>query len=126
MVREKIQPALRKGFVVICDRYEDSTLAYQGFGRGLDQKFILKISGFIRGNVVPDLTFILDIDPAEGMKRGGRRDRIERESFKFHQRVRKGFLTLARKNSRRYKVLNAVLSKNELSERIKKIVKQYL
>lgn len=106
IVREKILPALKKGKVVICDRFEDSTRAYQGFGRKIPLPAIEKASELVRGNLKPDLTFVLDIDIAKGLKRGGRHDRIEREALSFHQRVRRGFLALAKKNPRRMVVLD--------------------
>lgn len=110
IVREKILPALKKGMAVICDRFEDSTLAYQGYGRGMSVKAIEQASQlFAKGNLVPDLTILLDIDPKQGMKRGGRHDRMERQSDKFHQKVRAGFLDLARKNKKRFKVIDARL-----------------
>ncbi len=107
IVREKILPALQKGNVVICDRFEDSTLAYQGFGRKLSQKVIEQASRLVRGALRPDLTFVLDIEPVKGLKRGGRHDRIEREAISFHQRVRQGFLTLAKQNPKRMVVLDS-------------------
>jgi dTMP kinase len=110
IVREKIIPALKKGIAVICDRFEDSTLAYQGYGRGMSVKAIEQASRlFAKGNLTPDLTILLDIDPKQGMKRGGRHDRMERQSDKFHRKVRRGFLDLARKNKKRFKVIDARL-----------------
>lgn len=106
IVHEKIIPALRKGKVVICDRFEDSTRAYQGFGRGLSLAAIEEASRLVRGTLKPDLTFVLDIDIAKGLARGGRHDRIEREALSFHRRVRRGFLTLAKKEPRRMVVLD--------------------
>ncbi|MFH1208721.1 MAG: dTMP kinase [Candidatus Omnitrophota bacterium] len=106
IVHEKIVPALRKGKVVICDRFEDSTRAYQGFGRGLSLATIEEASRLVRGTLKPDLTFVLDIDIARGLERGGRHDRIEREALSFHRRVRRGFLTLAKKEPRRIVVLD--------------------
>jgi dTMP kinase len=106
IVREKIIPALEKGKVVICDRFEDSTRAYQGFGRGLSLAGIEEASRLARGTLKPDLTFVLDIDIAKGLARGGRHDRIEREALSFHRRVRQGFLALAKKEPRRMVVLD--------------------
>jgi dTMP kinase len=106
IVHEKILPALRKGKVVICDRFEDSTRAYQGFGRGLSLAAIDEASRLVRGTLKPDLTFVLDIDIAKGLARGGRHDRIEREALSFHRRVRRGFLALAKKEPRRMVVLD--------------------
>ena len=106
IVREKILPALKKGKVVISDRFEDSTWAYQGFGRKISLKAIEEASRLVRGALKPDLTFVLDIDIVKGLKRGGRHDRIEREALSFHKRVRRGFLALAKKEPRRMVVLD--------------------
>ncbi|MBN1688340.1 MAG: dTMP kinase [Candidatus Omnitrophica bacterium] len=120
ILREKILPALSKGVVVICDRFEDSTLAYQGYGRGIPLAKIREVSRlFVRGNLRPDLIFLLDMDPVEGMKRGGRNDRIEKESIRFHQRVRRGYLAMAKKERNRYVVLKASESKDALTKKIK-------
>ena len=123
LVRGKILPALKAGKVVISDRYEDSTFAYQGFGEGISLDTIEKLSQFVRGNLKPDLTFILDIDPQKGLKRGGRHDRVERKSDAFHRRVRKGFLTLARKNKKRIVVLSADEAIKKVQEKILKKLK---
>ena len=119
LVREKILPALKKGKVVISDRFEDSTLAYQGFGRGISLKEIQKISGLVRNSLRPDLTFLLDLDVREGLKRAGRGDRIERQSFNFHKKVRRGFLALARKDRRRIIVLNGRASRGAIARKIR-------
>lgn len=126
IVREKILPALKKGKVVICDRFEDSTVAYQGYGRGLSLDFIQSASHWVRGKLVPDLTILLDLSPEDGFKRTGRRDRMEQESINFHRRVRKGFLALARKNSKRFVVLDATKKVDFLSNRIQGIVNDRL
>ncbi|HXV28189.1 MAG TPA: dTMP kinase, partial [bacterium] len=119
IVREKIKPALKKGMVVICDRFEDSTLAYQGFGRGLPLHVIETVSQWlVRDSLKPDLTILLDIDPKLGMKRGGRHDRMERESLIFHRKVRNGFLKLARRNPKRYIILDALEKKHVISQNI--------
>ncbi len=123
IVREKILPALKKGMVVICDRFEDSTLAYQGFGRGFPLAMIRGFSNiFVRGKLQPDLTFILDIDPRQGLKRGGRHDRVERESLKFHVKVRNGFLKLAKQNPKRYRVIDSRQSKVEVARQIREVL----
>lgn len=119
ILREKVFPALKKGMTVICDRFEDSTLAYQGFGRKMSLKDIQTVSRlFVRGDFQPHLTFLLNIDPKEGMKRGGRHDRMERESYLFHQKVQRGFLTLARQNPKRYVILDARLSIETIARKI--------
>ncbi len=108
LVSEKIIPAMNRGWVVICDRFEDSTLAYQSFGRGLSARDILNVSRIlVRGTLRPNLTFILDIDPVAGLSRGGRHDRIEHESIKFHEKVRQGFLTIAKRDKKRCCVIDS-------------------
>ncbi len=119
IVREKILPALKKGKVVICDRFEDSTRAYQGYGRKIPLEAIEKIGQLVRGSLKPDLTFVLDIDIAKGLARGGRHDRIEREALSFHQRVRHGFLALAKKEPRRMVVLDTNESVESVSRKVR-------
>lgn len=127
LVREKILPALEKGVSVILDRFEDSTFAYQGYGRGLSMKNIETVSRlWVRGGLKPDLTIILDIDPAKGLARGGRHDRMEKESMKFHRKVRQGFLSLARKNPKRYGVIDATLSIAEVAKLVEERVLRVL
>ena len=127
IVREKILPALEKGKVVICDRFEDSTLAYQGYGRGFSLKDIEWAGrNLVRGNLKPGLTFLLDIDPKTGMKRGGRHDRMERQSFAFHRKVRNGFLALARKNPGRCVIIDATQSIEEVSRMIRERLVRYV
>ena len=119
IVREKILPALRKGKAVICDRFEDSTRAYQGFGRAISLEAIDRMSRLVRGDLKPDLTFVLDIDIRKGLARGGRHDRIEREALSFHQRVRRGFLTLAKREPRRMTVLDTSLPVDCVSRKVR-------
>ena len=112
---------------MICDRFEDSTKAYQGYGRGLDLKGIDELGQkWVRGKLKPDLTFLLDIDPEVGMKRGGRRDRIEKESFRFHKKVRKGFLDLARKNPKRFVVIRTDQDRDTVSRKISEVLNRVL
>lgn len=96
-VQYLIQPSLEKGAIVLCDRYIDSSLAYQGFGRGLDLDFIRQANNFATAGLSPDLTFLMDVDIQEGLKRAAHKaelDRIEKEKQEFHKRVRQGFLSL--------------------------------
>jgi dTMP kinase len=118
IVREKILPALKKGKVVICDRFEDSTRAYQGFGRKIPLQAIDQVSHLVRGHLKPDITFVLDIDIKKGLARGGRHDRIEREALSFHERVRRGFLTLAKKEPRRMTVLDTSKPLHWVSQKV--------
>ncbi len=113
LVREVIRPALARGVHVICDRFADSTTAYQGYGRGLPLGPLLAMNRQAVAGLMPDLTLVLDIGVRAGQARlrgrrrqgGARRDRIERESRAFHERVRAGFLELARRSPRRLKVI---------------------
>lgn len=127
IVEEKIKPALEKGKFVICDRFESSTIAYQGYGRGLNTAAIEMISQkFVRGQLKPDLTVFLDIDPQKGLARGGRHDRMERQSMAFHRRVRGGFLKLAKKNPRKSIILDATLERGHIArliqERLERVI----
>jgi dTMP kinase len=103
-----IRPAIEAGAVVLTDRYVDSTLAYQGAGRGLDDARV--ITGWATGGLVPDLTVLLDLDPREGLARASARsapDRLEADSLAFHEAVRAGFRALAAEAPARYVVLDA-------------------
>lgn len=116
LVREKIEPALKQGKVVVLDRFEDSTLAYQGFGGGIPLAALRGFSRLVRGRLKPDLTFLLDVETQEGLRRSGRRDRVEKKSLAFHKRVRRGFLALARREPKRF----VVLPTGESIERIRR------
>jgi dTMP kinase len=116
--REVISPALARGEIVLCDRFQDATVAYQGYGRGLDANFIGEAGSRAAGGLVPDLTFLLEFDEvAEGLFRArrrqqddgtaGREDRFEREELAFHRRVRDGYRALAAAEPRRIRVLPA-------------------
>lgn len=98
LVESIIRPHLEAGGVVLCDRYADSTLAYQGFGRGLDVTALRQITRFATGGLTPDLTLYLDIDPAQGIARrresGEALDRMDAQTLEFHHRVRDGYLAL--------------------------------
>lgn len=119
LVKEVIEPALRKGRVVISDRYEDSTIVYQGYAGGFPLRELGRIARAARGKIVPQLTFLLDVSVKQGLKRSGRSDRMERKSTVFHQRIRKGFLALAKQNKKRFVVISAETSKREVSKKIK-------
>ena len=101
-------PALERGDVVICDRYSDSTVAYQGYGRGLSFDVLSSVNGVATRGLRPDLTVLLDMDPARALLRKGRdRDRFEHESPQFHERVRGGYLALARAEADRWLVVDS-------------------
>ncbi len=118
-VRNVIKPALAAGFVVICDRFADSTLCYQGYAQGLDLNWIQNLHTQILGDFSPDLTFLLDLPVNEGLARSlkqkqntndareGKEDRFESKDISFHEKLRQGFLTLAQQNQHRFVILNA-------------------
>jgi len=113
LVEEVIRPALNKGTIVVCDRYADSTTAYQGYGRGLDLETVTAVNRVGTRGLVPDLTVLLDMPVEAGLARKNEKnkDRFEVESVKFHRRVRKGYLKLAGQEPERWLVIDATLSK---------------
>ncbi len=119
LVNEVIRPALKKGVVVISDRFEDSTLVYQGYAGRFPIAWLKQIAGAARGQIVPKLTFLLDIDVEKGLKRSGRKDRMERKPVRFHERIRQGYLTLAKQDPRRFVVIFSEQSKQKVQKRIK-------
>ena len=126
-VQQEILPALRRGAVVISDRYVDSLLAYQGAGRDLAVSEIQEISDWATQGLVPDLTVLLDVRPQEGLARlGGPADRIESESAEFHERVRKGFRALAEADPDRYLVLDASQTRERIAREIQRRVRPLL
>ena len=126
-VQQEILPALRRGAVVISDRYVDSLLAYQGAGRDLAVSEIQEISDWATQGLVPTLTVLLDVRPQEGLARlGGPADRIESESAEFHERVRKGFRALAEAEPDRYLVLDASESRERIAREIQRRVRPLL
>ncbi|MBI2198606.1 MAG: dTMP kinase [Candidatus Rokubacteria bacterium] len=127
-VAEIIRPALARGAVVLSDRYTDATVAYQGYGLGMDLQTIRDLNALATGGLLPDLTFVLDIEPAAGMRRiGGRRlDAFERMDLAFHQRVREGYLEMARAEKNRVVVLRADQAVDALSAEIARTVDERL
>jgi len=115
LVAEQLVPVLEKGTTVLCDRFLDSTIAYQGYGNGVDIKFIKEIGKLATQGITPDLTFIFDIDTKEGLSRRGRnKDRIEQRPLEYHNRVRKGYLELAKQEPKRIKVIKVEKNKEEI------------
>lgn len=117
-VARVIRPALERGDVVICDRYLDSSVAYQGFGRELGPKRVRDLSLWATHELLPDLTVVLDVDPAVGLARFAERDRLEAEPLEYHRTVRAAFLTLAEADPDRYLVLDARADVNEIAAAI--------
>ena len=116
LVSEKIAPALEAGMIILCDRFADASVAYQGFGRGLGEKQVHDLNRLALGGVVPDLTFLCLLPPTEGQKRLHREttDRLDRETAEFHQRVYEGYQAMAVSGELRFKVLDAAASPEEV------------
>ena len=126
-VASVVEPALERGAVVITDRYIDSSLAYQGTGRGLRGADIARLNSWATGGRTPDLTILLDMPPEAGLGRRARSaDRLEAEPPEFHRRVRGGFLALARAEPSRYLVVDATRSVEEISREIKDRIREIL
>jgi dTMP kinase len=117
-VKQVIRPALEKGKVVLCDRYTDSTLAYQGGGRGFSLKLLRTLNESATGGLKPDLTVLFDLPVKTGLKRAAKRgqgrDRMEREKLDFHNRVRRVFLKTAREEKKRILIVNALGERNQV------------
>lgn len=122
-----VNPAVQSGKIVLCDRHIDSTVAYQGYGRGLDLKRIKMLNDLATNGKKPDLTIIFDIDVETSMKRvGSEKDRMESVGIEFHNKVRNGYLEIAKEEPERIKVVNAVQSIENVFEDVKQIVKNIL
>ena len=135
LVQKVIKPKLNEGTIVITDRYIDSTLAYQGFGRGIELSKIIDLNELSSIGVIPDITFLLDADIKVALERAKIRNnttnesqinKFEEEALDFHKRVREGFLQIANKNPERIIILNSSSNISELSENILNIVKEKL
>jgi len=123
VVEEIIQPALKAGKTVVCDRFLDSTIAYQGFGLGVDIELIQSIGNFATQGISPDLTIFLDLPVKSGLKyRHNCKDRIECRSVNYHQKVRIGYLSLAREEPQRIKIVKVQKDKFKTQGLIRKIV----
>ena len=120
-IATKVRPALEAGSIVVQDRYIDSSVAYQGAGRVLDAEEVRGISEWATDGLAPDLTILLDLDPAVGRQRiaGGKYDRLEEEKEEFHGRVRSAFLALAKADPERFLVLDATLDRDDLEQAIR-------
>jgi dTMP kinase len=118
LVREKIEPALEAGLIVLCDRFADASVAYQGFGRGLGDKLVERFNEFATGGLQPDLTFLCLLPPAEGRARlvDRRTDRLDREDLAFHERVYEGYQALAASGQSRFVVLDATRPPEDLRD----------
>ena len=125
LVGEKIRPHLAAGGIVLSDRYADSTMAYQGYGHGLDLETLRLITAFATDNLKPDLTLLFDLDPETGLKRrqasGGEWNRLDDYALAFHQRVRAGYLELARAEPEQWVILNAAQDVDVLETGVRRI-----
>ncbi|MCK5707154.1 MAG: dTMP kinase [Candidatus Aureabacteria bacterium] len=135
-IETAIIPALEKGKIVICDRFNDTTLAYQGFGRGIDINKILMMNEFATKGLKPDLTILIDIDVRKGIERSKKRNRakllkkelnrMEMESLEFHQRVRDGYLSLSKNEKDRFRIFSGETPLSELFEDVKNEIMKFI
>ena len=126
LLDEIIKDKLENGELVLCDRYVDSSLAYQGVARGLGLEFVENINSYALNNFMPDLTLFLDLPPEEAFKRKGgvdKNDRVEKSGMEFHNNVYKGYKMLAEKYPERFVVIDASGSKEQTHEKIKNALK---
>jgi dTMP kinase len=134
-VKEVIEPILKKGVVVLCDRFNDATIAYQGYGRKINLELVQNLNRFSSQGLKPNVTFLLDCPSRLGLKRALRRnqtlkrekeDRFEREKVQFHHRVRKGYLSIAKKEPNRVKVINTRQGEDKVFEKIRQVVDEFI
>jgi dTMP kinase len=129
-VAQVVRPALAAGKVIISDRYADSTLAYQGYGRGLHLETLMTITLFATDGLLPDLTLYLDITPEEGLRRrqlgGDEWNRLDAEALEFHQRVRDGYLELIKQEPERWVVIDAARTAEEVQAEIRAVMQARL
>ncbi len=128
LIAELIRPNLESGKVVICDRYADSTTAYQSYGRGLDLAVVKAVNNAAIRELSPDLTVLLDMPAEAGLarKKGKKQDRFEQEELTFHQRVRQGYLKLARTEPERFAVIDAAQPLAEVNAAIAQVLQRLL
>ncbi len=130
-VTEVVKPLLKKGLVVLCDRFSDASIAYQGYARKVDLKWVERLNRLSSQEIKPDVTFLLDCPSDIGLKRALQRNktlkkeregRFEREKIQFHHRVRKGYLSIAKKEPNRVKVIDTRGGEEKVFEKIRQIV----
>ncbi|MBI5076010.1 MAG: dTMP kinase [Nitrospirae bacterium] len=128
-IREVIAPALERGEIVVTDRFSDSTLAYQGYGRGIDRTMIDTLDAIATKGMRPDLTLLLDIDVETGLQRNrdiNKRDRLELEDVAFHKKVRAGFLEIAAGQPDRIRIIDCSEGLETVHQKIKAVVAAFL
>lgn len=129
LIKEVILPAIKRGAIVITDRFNDSTVAYQGYGRGIDLNLIDSIDRIVTAGLKPDITILLDLDVEVGLKRNRgihKADRLELEDKAFHKKVRNGYLEIAAKEPERIKLIDASKSIEEIHSKIVSIITEYI
>ncbi|HEX9019309.1 MAG TPA: dTMP kinase [Anaerolineaceae bacterium] len=129
LVEQCIRPELARGTIVLCDRYADSTLAYQGYGHGVDLGQLRLLLNFATGNLWPDLTLLLDIDAEEGLQRrrsGGDWNRLDAYALAFHKRVRQGYHEMTRQEPQRWVMIDASQPFDDVQSHIREVVMQRL
>ena len=130
LVAEVIRPALAAGKIVLCDRYFDSTYAYQGYGRRLPLEALRAITDFAVQGLIPDLTLYLDVSPEIGLQRrtrsGGEMNRLDREALAFHERVRVGYLELAAAEPSRWHIIDAQCPPEDVQQILRALLAEYL
>ena len=129
LVDQVIRPHLEAGGIVVCDRFDDSTLAYQGYGHGLDLAALRAITEFATGGLRPDLTFLIDLPAEDGLRRrrrGGQWNRLDAYDLAFHQRVRQGYLDLAAAEPGRWVTVDATQPVEAVQSEIRRVVEARL
>lgn len=127
IVAEIIKPAILKGKIVICDRFLDSTIAYQGYGLGINISAIKAMGNFVTAGIKPSLTVLLDLPVREGLEyRKFSKDRIEKRSYAYHSKVRRGYLKLAKQEPKRIKVVKVTYDKYQTQRKIQGLVEKYV
>ena len=134
LVAQVIRPALARGDIVLCDRYADSTLAYQGYGHGLDLDLLRRITAFATGGLIPDLTIYLDVPVEEGLRRKqaayragtAEWNRMDAQTVEFHRRVREGYLRMAAAEPERWHIIDATAPPEAVQAAIRQVVEQRL
>ena len=128
-VEEVVRPALAAGTLILCDRFADSTLAYQGYARGLDRQVLRRLNRLATAGITPDMTIVFDIPAAIGLRRRrAQRDinRLDMESMRFHERVRKGFQQLAKQEPRRIKIVKSTGTREQISDIVADLIEPLL
>ena len=130
LIAEQVQPALSAGVIVLCDRFADSTLAYQGYARGIDIPFLQSLLAFVTHGLKPDLTFYLDVDPDKALQRrrssGEELNRLDVEALEFHHRVRDGYRALIAHDPARFQVIDASQTPDQVAAAIQQAIKTKL